>query len=375
MGFRDIELFNLALLAKQAWRLLQEPNSLSARILKAVYFPNGDFLEAELGSSPSRIWRSIMDGREVLKQGLIKRIGTGEETLIWDTNWLPRDGLLRPLSCMLDSTVHEPPTLVSELIDDMSMTWDQELLGTVFLPMDAELIANIPLSTRRQSDFWAWHYERNGLFSVRSAYRMLINTSEQRSAWLEDRSGSSRVSEEEKGWSMLWKVKVPSKIKVFLWRLARQSLPTADVAHHRHMAPHSLCAVCGEQDSWRHSLLDFLQARSVWALAPEEVGELIANLHEPHARGWLFAVLKDLPREASIRVVVTLWALWHAKRKIIHEGQFQSPLSTHHFIERFLSELGQLAPVPLSKPASAAPGPRWIALLDVYLYMCIFPTC
>jgi hypothetical protein len=61
MGFHDIELFNLALLAKQA------SNSLSARILKAVYFPNGDFLEAELGSSPSRIWRSIMDGREVLK--------------------------------------------------------------------------------------------------------------------------------------------------------------------------------------------------------------------------------------------------------------------------------------------------------------------
>jgi hypothetical protein len=82
LGFRDIELFNLALLAKQAWRLIQEPSSLSARILKAVYFLNKDFLEAELGALPSKIWRSILDGRQVLKLGMIKRIGTGEDTHI-----------------------------------------------------------------------------------------------------------------------------------------------------------------------------------------------------------------------------------------------------------------------------------------------------
>jgi hypothetical protein len=73
LGFRDMEPFNLALLAKQAWRILREPNSLSARVLKAVYYLGGrDFLEAYHGSSPSRIWRSIVDGHEVLKEGLIK---------------------------------------------------------------------------------------------------------------------------------------------------------------------------------------------------------------------------------------------------------------------------------------------------------------
>jgi hypothetical protein len=70
LGFRDIELFNLAMLARQAWRILQNQNSLSARILMAVYYPNDEFLDAALGSSSSQVWRALVEGRNVMKQGL-----------------------------------------------------------------------------------------------------------------------------------------------------------------------------------------------------------------------------------------------------------------------------------------------------------------
>ena len=83
LGFQDMEMFNLALLAKQAWRLLQDENSLSTRVLKAVYFPDTRFLDAVIGQSPSKIWRSIMEVREVLEGSLIRQIGTGESTNIW----------------------------------------------------------------------------------------------------------------------------------------------------------------------------------------------------------------------------------------------------------------------------------------------------
>jgi hypothetical protein len=71
LGFRDIEIFILALLAWQAKRILQNLDTLSALFFKAVYFLEGDFLEAQIGSHPSSIWRSVIDGRDSLKQGLI----------------------------------------------------------------------------------------------------------------------------------------------------------------------------------------------------------------------------------------------------------------------------------------------------------------
>ncbi|XP_075654883.1 uncharacterized protein LOC142625058 [Castanea sativa] len=44
MGFRDLKAFNLALLAKQGWRLQTCTNSLFYRVFRAKYFPEGDFL-------------------------------------------------------------------------------------------------------------------------------------------------------------------------------------------------------------------------------------------------------------------------------------------------------------------------------------------
>jgi hypothetical protein len=78
LGFRDFHIFNLAMLARQGWRLLQEPNSLCATVLKAKYFPNCSVLEAQPQIGMSCTWRSILRGIELLKQGVVWRAGNGE---------------------------------------------------------------------------------------------------------------------------------------------------------------------------------------------------------------------------------------------------------------------------------------------------------
>jgi hypothetical protein len=201
--------------------------------LKAVYYPSGDFLDANKVNSPSRIWRSIVDGWDVLKQGLIRRIGTGETTNIWSIDWLPTARLRRPIRC----NTANPPQLVSELIDGSSVCWDMSKLQTFFTLADIEVISNIPLCHGRQEDFWAWHHEKNGFLFVRSAYRILASMKASSIA------GRSNRKEEEKEWINQWGVKVPSKVRLFLRRLARSSLPSKVVLHYRKMAYSNSCSI------------------------------------------------------------------------------------------------------------------------------------
>lgn len=70
LGFRDLKIFNQALLAKQGWRLLNATYSLAYQVLKARYFKNVDFIDANKGHDPSHVWRSIWGVKSLLLDGL-----------------------------------------------------------------------------------------------------------------------------------------------------------------------------------------------------------------------------------------------------------------------------------------------------------------
>jgi hypothetical protein len=71
LGFKDLRIFNQALLARQAWRLIQFPDSLCARLLKAKYYPRGCLIDTVFNASASYTWQSLIHGLELLKAGII----------------------------------------------------------------------------------------------------------------------------------------------------------------------------------------------------------------------------------------------------------------------------------------------------------------
>ncbi|XP_050241238.1 uncharacterized protein LOC126690150 [Quercus robur] len=68
MGFKEIEKFNEALLAKQVWCMMNNLDSLCYKFFKVRFFPNCSILEANDLRVGSYAWKSILSAREEVKK-------------------------------------------------------------------------------------------------------------------------------------------------------------------------------------------------------------------------------------------------------------------------------------------------------------------
>ncbi|KAL8158305.1 hypothetical protein AgCh_002851 [Apium graveolens] len=151
LGMKDLHNFNLAMLAKQGWRLVNNDNSLVSRLMQDRYYPKGDFLNATVGPNPSFMWRSIMAAQDLVRQGCRKRIGDGMSTRVWRVPWLPdsRDGCL-----ITEMPIELEEATVAGLMDESGLKWDEDILQDLCNERDRELILQIPIPVQNREDNW-----------------------------------------------------------------------------------------------------------------------------------------------------------------------------------------------------------------------------
>ena len=203
MGFKDLKAFNLALLAKQGWRITQDSNSLAHRVLKAKYFPDSNFLEAQLGKNSSYRWRSLVAARGVLNRGLRWSIGNGRKVRIWTNRWIPIPNSFMVVSPRPQNFEDE---LVEILLDREFRRWNTSVVKNSFLPHEAEAILSIPISQSLSDDALVWAWTKKGNFTVKSVYHVAHG-------WLVEgrgrgaRSGESNLNKKKELWKAIWGLK------------------------------------------------------------------------------------------------------------------------------------------------------------------------
>ena len=105
-----------------------------------------------------------------MNSGLIKRIGNGTTVNIWTDKWIPDTITMSPVARLGNAQINT----VSDIIDADNWTWKSEVNRETFIPPDADAILNTPLRRGGGDDYMAWALERNGIYTVKSAYRYLM---------------------------------------------------------------------------------------------------------------------------------------------------------------------------------------------------------
>ncbi|CAN1164106.1 Uncharacterized mitochondrial protein AtMg00310 [Linum perenne] len=129
MGFRTFQAFNQALLAKQSWRILTQPELLISRIYKRKYFHSSNFLKAKKRSRPSCGWQGILHGLDFLLLGLLIQLGSHSRMSIFERAWVPgSSGPMLPVARVPLTQIHH--LQISSLIREAM--WNSTLLHDLF---------------------------------------------------------------------------------------------------------------------------------------------------------------------------------------------------------------------------------------------------
>ncbi|XP_062028960.1 uncharacterized protein LOC133744958 [Rosa rugosa] len=290
LSFRSLTEFNMAMLAKQAWRIANDHESLIAIVYKARYFPGSSFWLAPVHSAPSYSWRSIFAARELLKAGTYWQIGTGKYVKVWSDNWVPG---------------------ISTLVPNIGLPLVNENMTE-----GAEAILNIPLSRRLVNDRVAWRLEKKGEFSVKTAYRYAFSTSLERPGILENVTSQF--------WKKIWQANIPSSAKVHVWKVCHNILPTLTRLVAKHVVIESqLCVLCiGMMESTLHLCRDCPFSREV--LCSNSSIAQVCFTTESADLGvleWLIFCSNRLAANQFDFLLFLLWGVWKERNCRVWEGK------------------------------------------------------
>jgi hypothetical protein len=205
---------------------------------------------------------------------------------------------------------------VHDLIEEGGREWRRSAILEYFNERDAHNILNIPLFGDMKEDVPSWKFSRTGEYSVKSAYFYTMEN-------LVD-NRELRVDGE---WRRIWELKIPQKMKVFLWRVARGCLPTRERLQQKGVNCTNNCEHCQHnfENEW-HIFFGCVKAQETWEVAG--LWPQIAGLFES-ANGFVsffFHLLQLLSQNEIILFVASLWSIWKRRNQKIWENIDAQPL-------------------------------------------------
>ncbi|CAL5097923.1 unnamed protein product [Urochloa decumbens] len=193
------------------------------------------------------------------------------------------------------------------------------------------------LPSRTTEDFIAWHYERSGIYSVKSAYKMKMALEATNMGRDQSTSASSLG---RPVWREYWKIPIPHKVLNFGWRVSLDGLATQGNKKRRRFQVTGLCEICGmEEESMMHALVRCGHAHTLRQAMRKD-------WHLPDEEQWLSLTpenlimkLTEVDTDTGARMLLLLMRMWHVRNGITHDSEKPCFESSIRFLRKYWLEL------------------------------------
>ncbi|KAL7211807.1 hypothetical protein ACSBR2_014628 [Camellia fascicularis] len=244
LGLRKARDQNTTLLIKLGWKILSDKDKLWCKVLHSKYLKHHNIYTWPMKKNSSHCWRSICKHRDVLRKGVKWIVGNGKDISFWTDWWCGK----QPLSQHNNTSQIDNTVMVNSVLDDEG-NWDTNILFNLVSQQDLNEILKIyrPRFVTFP-DAPTWVPSHTGNFTSASTFNFITDSD------LTNRD-----------WKWIWKIKIPQKLRFFLWLILKGRLLTNQLRLVKHLAPSDICPRCGQhREDMKHLLRDCPTSKDIW---------------------------------------------------------------------------------------------------------------
>jgi hypothetical protein len=248
LGIEVLEIKNLCLLRKWLDKLINQ-EGVWQELLHNKYLNNKTLSQVTVQPHDSPFWRGLMKVKEeFFKRGSFV-VNNGMSARFWEDTWLGNRPLadqypslyniVRNKNVTVATTLATTPVNIGFRRSLTGVRWDR-WIHLVQRLMSIQLNSN--------NDVFKWNLVESGRFLVKSMYLDMLN----------DNIVFLR--------KYIWKMKVPLKIKIFMWFVYRNEILTKDNLIKRNWQGRTTCCFCDHEETVQHLFIVCPFAKIIWTI-------------------------------------------------------------------------------------------------------------
>jgi hypothetical protein len=210
LGIHNLELQNKCLLSKWLYKLINE-EGVWQNLLKRKYLYNKSITQVDKKQGDSHFWSGLMKVKSTFLDMGSWILNDGEQIRFWEDKWLGNLAFKDKFPSLYAIVRRKSSTIATVMGSvPLNVSFRRALVGQNLVYWHELCASIVHIQLNPSSDCFRWNYHQNGRFSVRSMYLALINNG---------------YVERNK---YIWKLKMPLKIKIFMWYFLKGVVLTKD---------------------------------------------------------------------------------------------------------------------------------------------------